>query len=176
MCIIHILSYTKSWTKSREYVYNAYMNEELQQLHGALLDLVGLLNQPQRDVALIKEAGISLDRALFPLLVVIERRGPLGVVELAGLVGRDYTTVSRQVVKLEKLGLITRGAGRGDRRVSEMTVTEKGREMTEALKAARERLMWPILSKWSEKDRKNLARLMRRLADDALAQVNSTKD
>ena len=59
---------------------------------------------------MIREAGIALDRALFPLLVVIERRGPIGVVDLAGRVGRDYTTVSRQIAKLEGLGLIERRA------------------------------------------------------------------
>jgi len=53
------------------------------------------------DTALIREAGIFLDRALFPLLVGIERKGPIGVGELADLVSREYTTVSRQVAKLE---------------------------------------------------------------------------
>lgn len=39
------------------------------------------MNRPQRDEAMIREAGIGLDRALFPLLVLIEKRGPIGVVE-----------------------------------------------------------------------------------------------
>ena len=70
------------------------------------------MNRPQRDEALIREAGIPLDRALFPLLVGIERFGPIGVVELADRVGRDYTTVSRQVAKLESLGLAERRQSR----------------------------------------------------------------
>jgi hypothetical protein len=72
-------------------------SERLRQLHGALLDIVSAINRPQRDEALIREAGIALDRALFPLLVGIERFGPIGVVELADRIGCDYTTVSRQV-------------------------------------------------------------------------------
>jgi DNA-binding MarR family transcriptional regulator len=143
------------------------MNMELRQLHEAVIDLVGLFNQPQRDVILIKEAGISIDRALFPLLVRIERRGPMGIVELADLAGRDHTTVSRQVTKLESLGLVTRQAGQNDGRVSEVAVTKKGKSMTNALDAARERLAWPILAKWNEKDRKDLIRLIRRFVDDA---------
>ena len=51
---------------------------------------------------------VSLDRALFPLLIAIKRKGPIGVVELAELVGRDYTAVSRQITKLDGLGLISR--------------------------------------------------------------------
>jgi DNA-binding MarR family transcriptional regulator len=147
------------------------MNEELRQLHETLLDLVGLFNQPQRDAALIKEAGVDIDRALFPLLVRIERRGPLGIVELAGLVGRDYTTVSRQVAKLEKLGLVTRQTGTHDRRVSDLAVTEAGRAMNLAFDAARERLMWPLLAEWSADDRSDLTRLLRRLVDDAKSRV-----
>jgi DNA-binding MarR family transcriptional regulator len=145
------------------------MNEDILQIYEAVLDIVGLLNQPQRDVALIREAGVTLDRALFPLLVVIERRGPLKVVDLAGLVGRDYTTVSRQTAKLESLELITRRTNPKDRRVSEMAVTPKGKEITEALDRARERLLGLILEGWSESDRKTLAVLLRRFADNARA-------
>ncbi len=143
------------------------MNEELRQLHEVLLDLMGFFNQPQRDAMLIREAGVSLDRALFPLLVRVERRGPIGIVELAGLVGRDYTTVSRQAAKLETLGLVTRQAGRHDRRVSDVVITAAGQAMNQAIDAARERLIWPLLSQWSAQDRKDLTRLLRRLVDDA---------
>ena len=71
------------------------MKRELTQLREALLDINGILNRPQPDAALIALAGVDLDRALFPLLVRIERRGPLGIGEVAEVAGRDYTTVSR---------------------------------------------------------------------------------
>ena len=157
-------------------MYNALMDTDLRELHETLIDLVGFFNQPQRDAILIKEAGISLDRALFPLLVRVERRGPMGIVELAGLAGRDYTTVSRQVAKLEGLGLVTRRAGQKDGRVSEVAVTTKGKAMTDALDAARERLAGPILAKWSEQDRQDLTRLLRRFVDDASAHTQSKED
>jgi DNA-binding MarR family transcriptional regulator len=145
------------------------MTSELRQLHAALLDLAGMINEPQRDEALIAEAGISLDRALFPLLVRIERKGPIGVVDLANISGRDHTTVSRQVAKLESLGLITRHTGKADGRVREAVVTKKGLAMTKALDVARERKAAPILAKWSKQDRKSLIRLLRKLVDDARA-------
>ena len=142
------------------------MSPRLREIHGALLDVIGFINRPQPDEALIREAGIALDRALFPLLVGIERFGPIGVVELAGRVGRDYTTVSRQVAKLESLGLVTRRPGQADRRVREAIVTDKGLAMTQALDQARERLAAPILARWSEADLADLARLLRKLADE----------
>src|ERR1700735_4128364 len=98
-------------------VQHTHIGDQLRRLHVAVLDIVSLMNRPQRDEALIKEAGIPLDRALFPLLVGIERFGPIGVVEIAERVGRDYTTVSRQVAKLESLGLAVRQNNATDRRV-----------------------------------------------------------
>jgi len=145
------------------------MLTDLRQLHDAILDLVGFINSPQPDAALIREAGVELDRALFPLMVRIGGRGPIGVGELAELVGRDYTTVSRQVARLESMGLVARRPAKRDRRVHEATVTAAGREMARALDKARDRLLAPMLSKWNVTDRQHLVRLMRRLADDVLA-------
>ena len=145
------------------------VSKEIRHLHHALIDLMGMMNRPQRDTALIHEAGLALDRALFPLLVGIERKGPLGVGELADLVGRDYTTISRQVAKLESLRLVARRASKGDHRVREATITAKGLAMTNALDAARERVASILLADWSKQDLQHLARLMRRFADDLLA-------
>jgi len=142
------------------------MKKEIRQLHHTLVDLVGLMNSPQRDTALLQEAGVSLDRALFPLLIGIERKGPIGVVELADLVGRDYTTVSRQIAKLNALGLIRRNASKTDSRVREAVITAKGKEITSAIDASRERMGAILFAKWSKRDLQFLARLMRRFADD----------
>ncbi|MGO8921260.1 MAG: MarR family winged helix-turn-helix transcriptional regulator [Stellaceae bacterium] len=141
------------------------MRTQLRHLHGALLDIVSIMNRPQRDEALIREAGIPLDRALFPLLVLVERFGPIGVVELADHVGRDYTTVSRQVAKLESLDLVERRASIGDRRVREAVVTPKGKAMTDLVDAARERIGRGIFKTWNRREMDELVRLMRKFAD-----------
>jgi DNA-binding MarR family transcriptional regulator len=143
------------------------MAKRLRALHGALIDIISFMNRPQRDEALIRAAGISLDRALFPLLVGIERVGPIGIVELADRTGRDHTTVSRQVAKLEDLGLVKRGWNDADRRVREVSATPKGRAMTALVDAARERLGLSLFKSWEERDVDELVRLMRKFADDA---------
>jgi DNA-binding MarR family transcriptional regulator len=165
MCIIHICA---TGGPSRRKVRNTHMSDVRRRLHEALLDVLGIFNRPQNDVILLREAGVSLDRALFPLLVLIQRRGPLGVGELADWVGRDYTTVSRQVAKLESLGLVARRASKVDRRVTEAVVTEKGQAMSEMLDAARERLARNALAGWSEHDLEDLARLLGRFADNLM--------
>ena len=160
---------------STENVQNTHISALLRQLHGSLLDIVSLMNRPQRDEALIKAAGIPLDRALFPLLVGIERVGPIGVVELADRVGRDYTTVSRQVAKLEELGYVTRQPGAADRRVREAVISPKGKAMTDLVDQARERLGRAIFASWDEHEFEELVRLMRKFAD-AFADLPATGD
>jgi DNA-binding MarR family transcriptional regulator len=151
------------------------MKRDLLQLREALLDLTGVLNRPQPDAALIATAGVDLDRALFPVLARVERRGPLGIGELAELCGRDYTTVSRQVTKLEELGLLVRRPNELDARIKEAVITEKGRTMTSALDGARQKLLTKLLAHWDPREVGELARLLRKFADDALEFVRSEK-
>ena len=150
---------------SIEKVQNTHISANLPKLHRALLDIAGALIQPERDEALLAMAGLSLERALFPLLVLIERLGPIGVVDLAGRVGRDHTTVSRQVARLEELGLVQRRAGAADRRVREAAITAQGKLATDAVDGARERMAQVLFRDWSRRDFDDLVRLMRKLAD-----------
>ena len=137
----------------------------MRRLHDALLTIVGVMNRPQRDEMLIREAGIPLDRALFPLLVGIERLGPIGVVDLADRAGRDHTTVSRQVAKLESLGLVARRESAADRRVREAVVTDKGKATVALVDAARERVGRAVFESWDAEEFDTLVRLMGKLAD-----------
>jgi DNA-binding MarR family transcriptional regulator len=153
---------------SRKKVHNTRI-EDIRKIYGAVVDLVGVMNQPQRDARMIAEAGVSLDRALFPLLVGIDLFGPIGVGDLADRVGRDYTTVSRQVAKLESLGLVTRQAAQADKRVTEAAITSSGRKMADNIDKARDRILTAMLTDWSAENLATLAVLLRQLADRAIA-------
>jgi DNA-binding MarR family transcriptional regulator len=154
---------------STKKVQNTHIDDQIRQLHGALIEIVGVMNRPQRDEAMIKAAGISLDRALFPLLVLVERLGPIGVVELADRVGRDYTTVSRQIAKMESLGLVLRQESAHDRRVREAVISKSGKAMTDRIDKARRKMGEAIFSDWEERDIEDLVRLLRRFADAILS-------
>jgi DNA-binding MarR family transcriptional regulator len=131
----------------------------------ALIDLVGMLNSPRQDEILLKEAGVLIDRALFPLLVRIGASKSLNVADLAEQVGRDQSTVSRQTAKLEGMGLIERRAGAADQRAREATITAAGRRLVGAITNARRRLFDRLFAGWSIEDVEALTRLNRRLAD-----------
>lgn len=141
-------------------------------LHMALLSVVSTMNRPELDERMVRNAGISLDRALFPLLVTIERLGPIGIVDLAGRVGRDYTTVSRQVTRLESQGLVERRASEVDARVRAAAVTPKGKVMTDAVDAARERMGRALFADWDAADVESLVNLLQRFANDVEAQAS----
>lgn len=145
-------------------VQDAHISKQLPALHAALMSIVSAVNRPQRDEALIKRAGISLDRALFPLMVVIQKLGPIGVVDLAERVGRDYTTVSRQVTKLASLELVERRASAADGRVTEASVTPKGRAMTDLVDRAREKFAQEVFRSWEPEEFDQLVRLMGKFA------------
>ena len=70
--------------------------------------------------------------------------------DMADSVGRDYTTVSRQVAELESLGLVERSESAADRRVREAVVTAKGKAMTDLVDATRERMAGRIFATWEK--------------------------
>jgi len=141
---------------------------DLQTLGGALIDLLGVLNSPQADDALLREAGVRLDRALFPLLVALDAREELSVAELAALVGRDHTTVSRQLTKLAELELVRRREGASDRRRTTAEPTAAGRRIARRIAGARRRLLGRALADWSGADVRTFAALNRRFANALL--------
>ena len=130
-----------------------------------MIDLMAFLASPQRDDVLLREAGVSLDRALFPLLIRLSAAGPVGVAALADQVGRDHTTISRQLAKLEALGLIARQDDASDRRIRIARLTAAGEAVVLAITDARRRLLSRALAEWSEADLADLATLNRRFVD-----------
>ncbi|MDB5429986.1 MAG: transcriptional regulator, MarR family [Caulobacter sp.] len=132
--------------------------------HAAFLRLNGYLNRPDLDASFLARAGVKLDRALFPLLTRIGLFGPIGVVELANLIGRNHSTVSRQATKLESLGLVERHVEDDDQRVRRLRPTEAGQVMLDEFRQARRRFMDRNFTDWTEADRAALAELTARMA------------
>lgn len=163
MCKMHISRKVNDVSSKK--LSKAQIAAALPNLHRSLIDITTAMVRPERDAAMLELAGLPLERALFPLLVLVERLGPIGVVDLASRVGRDYSTVSRQVARLEELGLVTRRASAADARVREAVITEQGEVANRAIDAAREQLALGLFKDWSREDFDQLQQLLRRLAD-----------
>jgi len=145
-------------------VHNARMSDWSDELHAVLLRLNGYMNRPDLDQAFLARAGVKLDRALFPLLTRIGLAHPISVVELANLVGRDHSVVSRQVTKLEALGLVERRPAKGDQRVRRLEPSATGWRMLDQFAVARRKFVSKRLGDWTDEERRVLLDLLRRLA------------
>lgn len=145
-------------------VHHARMSHWADELHATLLEITGAINRPDVDMRFLARTGVKLDRALFPLLTRIGAAGPIGAVELAGLMGRDHSTVSRQLAKLEELGLVERSQSATDGRVRLLQPSSAGRKMLAEFARTRRKLMEDVFRNWSSRDRTQLVRLLKNAA------------
>jgi len=141
-------------------------SNDLDDMVAALIDLMGALNNPRQDDVLLAEAGVTLDRALFPLVARLGALGPMGVAELADHAGRDHTTISRQLAVLETQGLVERRVSAQDRRVREAVLSSAGERVATSLAGARRRLLTRLLATWTPAERRSFAALARKMAHD----------
>jgi DNA-binding MarR family transcriptional regulator len=136
------------------------MTDWADELHGLLLQLSGVMTRPDVDQRFLARTGVKLDRALFPLLTRIGAAAPIGTVELAALVGRDHSTVSRQVARLGDLGLVERRPSASDGRVRLLKPTAAGQLMLEEFARTRRQLLQEHFSDWSDEERTQVLHLL----------------
>lgn len=131
----------------------------------ALIELTGLLNSPRQDEVLLGAAGVALDRALFPLLVRLSAAPAMSVAQLADQAGRDPSTVSRQIARLEQLGLVKRPSAQEDMRVRAAAITRSGARVVAAITAARRKLLSELMQDWPAAEQRMFPLLLQRFAD-----------
>ena len=124
----------------------------------AISELTSFINDPRHDRHLMVEAALTFDPVFMPLLVRLGALGEAGVVELAGQLGRDHSTISRQMTKLETAGLLERLASQSDGRMRTARLTAQGLAAFASLGAARLRLLDRVLADWTDSDREALGR------------------
>jgi DNA-binding MarR family transcriptional regulator len=100
----------------------------------------------------------------FHLLKLISLRGRHQVGEVAEFLGVSSPAVSKNIDKLEGLGLVTRRTARGDRRVTLLSANDEGMQLVNAyeeLKAAR---LEPVLQSFDDEELDQLADLLERFS------------
>lgn len=75
---------------------------------------------------MISSSGIHGQQ--FTILAMINKKGPLSVIELAAELAMDRTTLARGLSPLERDGYISVTSGETDRRVKVIAITEQGKE------------------------------------------------
>jgi DNA-binding MarR family transcriptional regulator len=135
------------------------------ELYKSLFEIVSFFTRPRQDKLLLQKAGVSLDTALFPLLMRIAYYGSLGIVALAEQVDRDHSTVSRQVDKLIATGLISPVDQKDDKRVRKVALTDAGKGIVSKIAATRQAMMRNALQDWDEQQLSELHSGLEHLAE-----------
>lgn len=111
-----------------------------------------------------REAG--LDKAGYVTLARLVEVGDLRISELAGLVGLDLSTVSRQVSALEGSGHLRRTPDPDDRRACRIGITAAGVAAVERVQQEVRERLGEALAHWSPADLAAATALLGRLAAD----------
>jgi len=113
----------------------------------------------------MRRAKCSLPQGTLWLLGRVAKSGPTRLTEIATALGVDNSTLTPQVQRLERLGLIVRQADPRDRRAALLHVTRSGRAVLARLHRTRAQMFNEILAGWSDRDRAQTARVLTRLAE-----------
>jgi len=129
----------------------------------ALIDLFAIINRPDRDKKMIANAGVDLDAATFRVFVGIAHLQATSVGNLADMMGRNYSSVSRQIDKLETAGLVHTYPSSSDSRIRVSELTSRGEEINAIISSTRERKMREALADWTPAEKYGLLNNLRRL-------------
>jgi DNA-binding MarR family transcriptional regulator len=98
------------------------------------------------------------------LVEALAERGPMRVTALADWQGVDKSTVTPQVRRLERAGLVDRAPDPDDGRASRLTLSAKGEAVREQVRRSGAGVIEEQMASWSEEDRRSFARLLGRFA------------
>ncbi|MBO3088304.1 MarR family winged helix-turn-helix transcriptional regulator [Cellulomonas dongxiuzhuiae] len=108
----------------------------------------------------------DLDASAYLLLAAVARTPGTRASDLADLLGVGRGTMSRQVTRLERLGLLTRSADPRDSRSQPLTLTEEGARRLAHARTGRQQYLRDSLVAWPAEELTHLADLLARLNDD----------
>ncbi|HET7530735.1 MAG TPA: MarR family transcriptional regulator [Mycobacteriales bacterium] len=99
------------------------------------------------------------------LLLPLAKRGAMRSAALAEVAHTDPSTISRHVSLLLAEGLVARQADQTDGRATLLVLTDKGHERVAEMRRGRDAMVADLLHDWSERDTRQLARLLHRFND-----------
>ena len=153
---------------------NAVDDDAVGRIDDALNTLVRRTQGPRAQELLTARAGLSLERAAYPLLRRIGEAVTVRTSDVAAALSVDVSTVSRQVKQLELDGLVAREPDPSDGRASVLALTPAGYEALDRLRRTRREVLAEVMAGWPEQERSDLAELICRLADDMVARQETS--
>jgi DNA-binding MarR family transcriptional regulator len=115
-------------------------------------------------------APFEVTRDIFRVIMVLDRRGPLNLGELAQATSTNFSTLSRLVGRMERRKLIRRRRVKGSREV-EIELLPLGRQKCQALMAPSLEFERRLTSRFTEAQLKSLKEMLNRVYDGYCAQI-----
>ena len=105
-----------------------------------------------------------LTRSQFHLLKVIGLNGTHQVGELASFLGMSPPAATKNIDKLERLGLIVRNPSKGDRRATLLSASAKGRRLVRKYESLKTERLAPVLREFNMRELDSFSRLLERFS------------
>jgi DNA-binding MarR family transcriptional regulator len=142
---------------------------------------VWLLLHRVRDTLVLCEDSIfgkyGITTEQFAVLAAVQSRGgSLRPTDLASILERSPNSVSMLVDRMVRAGLVKRTRDRIDRRVVNVTLTDKGKKAVEPATPAGWELVQRILSPLSDQDKHTLAGLLETIKCECLGYLHPERD
>lgn len=109
--------------------------------------------------------GDEHDFSLLPVLVELDRCGPVRLSDLAERLRLDASTVSRRVKHLGEQDLVAVTTDDSDARARRVQIRPAGRKALGSLRARRRDLLGQVLADWPAEDRERFQQLLGRFLD-----------
>jgi len=106
---------------------------------------------------------VHVDRAGYLAMRMLESLGPVSTSVLAQALHLDASTVTRQVMALERGGLVERRADPADGRSSAIVLTPEGRQSMCAVEQERRRHIQALVSDWDDTEQAEFGLALARL-------------
>ncbi|MCB9615691.1 MAG: MarR family transcriptional regulator [Sandaracinus sp.] len=97
---------------------------------------------------------------------VLENFGALSLTDLSARMSATNSTMTGIADRMERDGLVERTRSETDRRVVQIALTEKGRQLAAQIPIASMALFAEALRSLDERDRRDLTRILRKLTDE----------
>lgn len=134
----------------------------------ALVDAIARLQRVQRDVASEMARELDCPRAALSALWLLDKRGEMGIGDLAQHLHVDISVASRQVTQLVDAGHAERttpDAPGTDRRVRTVRLTEQGRAFTAGTKRSMDERAAEVFGGWTPGDLRDAAAVLEKVSD-----------
>ncbi|MFF8914665.1 MarR family winged helix-turn-helix transcriptional regulator [Streptomyces sp. NPDC015032] len=119
----------------------------------------------------------TLERPSLTILGVLEAAGePLRIGQIASSMQVEAPHVTRHVQKLEKKQLVRRVVDADDRRARLVAITPAGAAIAARYRGVVMAWLSDAITSWSERDRKEILRLVTRLVDDVLEHLSQLEE